>query len=323
MNLSVLIERFPGGTSLTFFSAFATITEDSSIEMSLGISRTTLNELWSTLGMNSNPMNPSGKRAQMSTVSARTIAPTQRLWPSDHLSMPEIQSLKAVTCRSNQAISFPQTFFSSGVSTFPNREVSSGTRVSAPRRLKRMAKTITPQNWRRLSDTSDLVRAIGRKTMSRTMVPGLPVYPLSSIATLVAATAFLPISMCLCTFSITTIASSTSTPITTDMPSRDIRLREKLNSFMPMKEPISESGTTSMTMSASRQLARNIRMTNATRMTAASRSSSTELMDDRVKSEVSETNSSARLSDEYVLSSSLMDLRTASLSSMALASPCL
>ena len=79
--------------------------------------------------------------------------------------------------------------------TFPSREVSSGTRVSAARRLKRIAITITAQNCRRMSETSELVKMIGRKTTTKTMVTEMTVMPISFIASQVARTRFFPISI--------------------------------------------------------------------------------------------------------------------------------
>ncbi|OPZ53464.1 MAG: hypothetical protein BWY89_01734 [Bacteroidetes bacterium ADurb.BinA012] len=79
---------------------------------------------------------------------------------------------------------------------FPYREVRRGTSVRAARRLTSIEKIITPQNCLRMSETSVLVRAMGRNTITRTMVIETTVNPISLIASHEARTRFFPISIC-------------------------------------------------------------------------------------------------------------------------------
>ena len=85
----------------------------------------------------------------------------------------------------------------------------------------------------------------------------------------------------------TTIASSTKTPITSDSAKRDIILSVKPKSLIPMKDAIKDTGTTTITISALRILWRKRRITSDTKRMASKRSVSTELIAFRVKVVVS------------------------------------
>ena len=85
----------------------------------------------------------------------------------------------------------------------------------------------------------------------------------------------------------TTIASSTKTPITSESARRDIILSVKPKSLIPMKEAIRDTGTTTITIRALRTLWRKSRITSDTRRMASRRSVSTELIALRVKVVVS------------------------------------
>ncbi len=92
---------------------------------------------------------------------------------------------------------------------------------------------------------------------------------------------------------------------------------------IPIKEPISDNGTTSMTINALRQLCKNRSITTATSNIASIRSENTERIDSRVNVDVSDTVSTLRPCDEYVSSRASAVSITRLLSSIAFASPCL
>ena len=71
------------------------------------------------------------------------------------------------------------------------------------------------------------------------------------------------------TFSTTTMASSTTIPMASTSPNRDRLFREKPNSAMTKKVPMSEIGMARMGMIAARHVCRN-RITTSTTSTMAS-----------------------------------------------------
>ena len=73
------------------------------------------------------------------------------------------------------------------------------------------------------------------------------------------------------TFSITTIASSTTMPIASTRPNSVSRLTEKPSTCMPKKAPMTDTGTATTGIRVARQLCRK---TNTTRVTSSSASNS-------------------------------------------------
>ncbi|MCY1361194.1 hypothetical protein D9M69_478530 [compost metagenome] len=80
-------------------------------------------------------------------------------------------------------------------------------------------------------------------------------------------------------FSITTMASSTRIPTTSESPSKDIMLSEKPMRFIPIKVAISETGMATITMREFRRLCRKKSMITATSRMARKRSNTTALAD--------------------------------------------
>src|ERR1700739_793241 len=72
------------------------------------------------------------------------------------------------------------------------------------------------------------------------------------------------IAMCLCTFSITTIASSTTKPVARVTQKRVSELIENSNILLNMKVPISDTGMVTAGMIVARQSSRNRKMTTMT-----------------------------------------------------------
>src|SRR6201996_2155590 len=77
--------------------------------------------------------------------------------------------------------------------------------------------------------------------------------------------------MCRCTFSMTTIASSTTSPVASVMPNIVSELMEKPNILINAKVPTSETGMVMAGMIVARQSSRNRKMTMMTMMIASRR----------------------------------------------------
>ena len=73
-----------------------------------------------------------------------------------------------------------------------------------------------------------------------------------------------PSSRCLCTFSITTIASSTTSPVASVMPNSVSELMEKPKTLMKAKVPMSETGMVTAGMMVERQSCRKRKITAMT-----------------------------------------------------------
>ena len=89
------------------------------------------------------------------------------------------------------------------------------------------------------------------------------------------------------TFSITTIASSTTMPIASTMPNSVSMLIEKPSAVMPMKVPMIETGTARIGISVARRLCRNRNTTSTTSTSASKKVWTTSLIDACVNSVVS------------------------------------
>ena len=89
------------------------------------------------------------------------------------------------------------------------------------------------------------------------------------------------------TFSITTMASSTTMPIASTMPNKVSWLIEKCSTDSPMKVPSSATGITSVGMIVARRFCRKINMTTNTRAIASIRVFTTSMMEAVMKGVVS------------------------------------
>src|SRR6185437_10278111 len=81
------------------------------------------------------------------------------------------------------------------------------------------------------------------------------------------------------TFSITTMASSTTIPMASTRPNSVSRLMEKPSRRMPKNAPTMDTGTATNGMSVARQLWRNTNTTSVTRNSASTSVSTTSLID--------------------------------------------
>ena len=87
------------------------------------------------------------------------------------------------------------------------------------------------------------------------------------------------IAMCRCTFSITTIASSTTSPVASVIPNSVSELIEKLKIRMNANVPISETGIVTAGMIVARQSSRNRKITRMTIPMASASVTSTSRID--------------------------------------------
>ena len=105
----------------------------------------------------------------------------------------------------------------------------------------------------------------------------------SSMAALVASRGAWPAWMWRCTFSTTTIASSTTMPIASTRPKSDRVLMEKPHASRTAKLPMIETGTATSGMTEARQVCRNRMTTSTTSATASSSVCTTASIDWRMK----------------------------------------
>ena len=124
-------------------------------------------------------------------------------------------------------------------------------------------------NWLYSRPVTPGRKATGTNTASSTAVVAMIGPVTSRIAATTAATGDNPCSSCRSTFSTTTMASSTTNPIASTMPSMLTVLSEKPRASITASVAISETGMAMAGMTVLRQLCRN---RNTTAMTSASAS---------------------------------------------------
>lgn len=99
-------------------------------------------------------------------------------------------------------------------------------------------------------------KATGTNTATMAKVVAATARPISAVPSRAAVTRSLPRSICRTMFSRTTMASSISTPIASDRPSRLMKFSEKPISHTAMKAASTEVGSDSAVISVERQLFR-------------------------------------------------------------------
>jgi hypothetical protein len=100
------------------------------------------------------------------------------------------------------------------------------------------------------------MKATGTNTATMAKVVAATARPISAVPSRAAVTRSLPRSMCRTIFSRTTMASSMSTPMASDRPSRLMKFSEKPISQTAMKAASTEVGRDSAVISVERQLFR-------------------------------------------------------------------
>ncbi len=106
-----------------------------------------------------------------------------------------------------------------------NRAASIGVSSRATSRENRTAVAAVQPNSRKYRPISPGMKATGTKTAARVADVAITAMPISSAASMAACRGVFPMARCWAMFSISTMASSTSTPITTAKASRDSRFR--------------------------------------------------------------------------------------------------
>ncbi|MNZ72262.1 hypothetical protein D3C78_906370 [compost metagenome] len=134
------------------------------------------------------------------------------------------------------------------------------------------------------------MKATGMNTAHSTSTMATTGPATSSMARLAASLAFiLWTCMLRSTFSITTMASSTTIPMASTMPNRVSMFTEKPMAAIPMKVPTIDTGTASTGISVARRLCRNRNTTITTSTRASKKVWITSEIDARVNAVVSIT----------------------------------
>ena len=150
-----------------------------------------------------------------------------------------------------------------------NSAESAGESVSALKAEMAIENAIVRENCRYKMPVVPGKKLTGTNTAMSTSEVAMTALVTSFIAREVAAWGSLCSSwMWRCTFSITTIASSTTKPVANVMPNSVSELMEKLKSLMNANVPISETGIVTAGMMVARQSSRNRKMTVMTMKTA-------------------------------------------------------
>ena len=168
-------------------------------------------------------------------------------------------------------------------SNFRKRDESIGVRVRATKaEISTDAATPTP-NSRKSRPVTPLMKAMGRKTMTRVRLIAITAKAISDVPFRAASRGDSPSSMCRWMFSTTTMASSTTIPMARTRASRVSVLTEKPRAWKAANVPTMETGIAREGMMVARQLRRKRRMTRTTRAKATKIVSSTSATDRSMK----------------------------------------
>src|ERR1051326_4218915 len=149
-------------------------------------------------------------------------------------------------------------------------------------------KAIVSANWRNRIPVVPGKNATGTNTATRTNEVATTALATSLMATRAASWASCkPSLMWRSTFSMTTIASSTTRPVASVIPNSVSVLMEKPSNFTKAKVPISETGMVTAGLLVVRTSCVKTRITSTTRMIASSKVTKTSLMDSLTTSVVS------------------------------------
>ncbi|MNO96108.1 hypothetical protein D3C76_877700 [compost metagenome] len=168
-----------------------------------------------------------------------------------------------------------------------NSELITGDRVSAT-----MPDTITAParvraNSRNSVPVSPPIKPIGAYTAARVRVMAITGPAISRAPASAAATGDLPSSIWRCTFSTTTMASSTTRPMASTIASKVSRFRLKPNSSIRPAAPSIDSGMATTAITTLRSEPRHSQMTSTTISMASTRVRSTSSIEASMKRAVS------------------------------------
>ena len=157
---------------------------------------------------------------------------------------------------------------------------SAGVSVSATMPDSTTEITMVAANCLYIAPVMPPTKATGIKTAHNTSTMATRALPTCFIARFVATRGETPsCSMIRSTFSITTMASSTTIPMASTRPNNVRVLIVKPSACNPRNVPMIETGTASTGMSVARQLLRNRNTTSVTRNMASNNVFTTSLMD--------------------------------------------
>src|ERR1700704_6105925 len=157
---------------------------------------------------------------------------------------------------------------------------SAGVRVSALNAEMATEKAMVSANWRNKIPVVPGKSATGTNTATSTSEVAITAPATSFIATDAALCgSVMPSTMCRSTFSITTIASSTTSPVASVIPKSVSVLMENPNALMKIKVPTSDTGMVIAGINVLRQSCKNKNMTTITSAMACASVISTSRMD--------------------------------------------
>ncbi len=171
---------------------------------------------------------------------------------------------------------------------FSIREQSAGVRVSATSPESTTEMTIVAANCWYMLPVMPPMNATGTNTEQSTSTMAISAPAIWRMARFVAALG----GRCSCaiirsTFSMTTMASSTTIPIARTIPNSVSVFTENPSAFNPRKVPMMLTGTARTGMSVARQLCRNTNTTSVTSSIASSSVFATSIIDSVMKGVVS------------------------------------
>ncbi len=146
---------------------------------------------------------------------------------------------------------------------------------------------IVTANWRKNCPVIPPMNAHGTNTAQSTRATAITGPVTSSIARRAASRGSSPRSSQRSTFSTTTMASSTTIPIASTRPNREMLFSEKPRTIITANVPTIATGTATRGMSAARQFWRKVSTTIPTRTTASSKVRTTSSTDWRMNGVVS------------------------------------
>ena len=130
-----------------------------------------------------------------------------------------------------------------------------------------------------------VMNASGVNTAARVMVMAMMANAISLLPASAARYGDMPSSMCRCTFSSITMASSTTRPMARTSPSRVRMLMVKPMTYRKMNAPISDTGMVTNGIRVARTLRRNKKITSTTSTSASNMAAYTALIDSSTNTE--------------------------------------
>ena len=173
-------------------------------------------------------------------------------------------------------------FFLSGSFGFKIIAQSAGVNVNATNADRAIEIAIVNANCLYKTPVIPPKNATGTKTADNTNAIAITGPCTSSIARSVASTGVKPLSIWCSTFSITTIASSTTSPIASTIAKSVNVFIEKSIKMNAAKVPIRDTGTAKSGINVARQLCKKTKITTTTKINASTKVCATSSIDSRI-----------------------------------------